>query len=148
MKMPYLVQRLKFREHPQEKSKGVDKFFSMDYMGSSEFEWGALPKALKAFRATKLLKKPKKIKQYPDGHTVWYVGPESEYVTAREFFFSQLKDPYKIPLKESTWIDAKFGMSRLFRHPERIDTIGWWAIDSTWAIFTEKEYADKWLSCL
>ena len=48
MEKPYLIQRARFEN--REDAKGIDKLLSFDYMGSSEFEWGALPKALKRVR--------------------------------------------------------------------------------------------------
>ena len=49
MEVPYLIQRASFCH--RENSKGIDSIVRFDYMGSSEFEWGALPKSLKAIRA-------------------------------------------------------------------------------------------------
>lgn len=43
----YLIQRAKFETCDR---KGIDGLLSFDYMGSSEFEWGALPKSLKRIR--------------------------------------------------------------------------------------------------
>ena len=45
MKTPYLIQRLNFRKPTTTGS--FDEVLQCDYMGSSEFEWGALPKSLK-----------------------------------------------------------------------------------------------------
>lgn len=42
---PYLVQRGKFKS--PDKITGIDSLIEFDYMGSAEFEYGALPKALK-----------------------------------------------------------------------------------------------------
>src|ERR1019366_7565972 len=42
---PYLVQRGSFKE--VDKMEGIDSLIHFDYMGSAEFEYGALPKALK-----------------------------------------------------------------------------------------------------
>lgn len=44
----YLIQRAKieYREH----KTGVDSILRFDYMGSAEFEWGALPKSLDIVR--------------------------------------------------------------------------------------------------
>lgn len=39
----YLVQRGDFKERSEK--TGIDKIITWDYMGSAEFEWGALPKA-------------------------------------------------------------------------------------------------------
>jgi hypothetical protein len=40
----HLIQRGKFAKI--ESKKGIDSILSFDYMGSSESEWGALPKSL------------------------------------------------------------------------------------------------------
>lgn len=48
MQNPYLIQRAKF-ENRQGKT-GIDSILRFDYMGSSEFEWGALPASLKRVR--------------------------------------------------------------------------------------------------
>lgn len=47
--IPYLVQRASFKK--RENRIGIDAILSFDYMGSSEFEWGALPASLKRIRA-------------------------------------------------------------------------------------------------
>jgi hypothetical protein len=51
----YLVQRVSTKTEPFAGDKGFDQFFSLDYMGSSEFEWGAIPDALKRIRAKKVV---------------------------------------------------------------------------------------------
>lgn len=45
---PYLVQRGKFGD--RDYKQGIDSILLFDYMGSSEFEWGALPKSLGRIR--------------------------------------------------------------------------------------------------
>jgi hypothetical protein len=47
MNRPYLIQRAKFEKR---EGKGIDALLQFDYMGSSEFEWGALPQSLKRTR--------------------------------------------------------------------------------------------------
>jgi len=51
MQSPYYIQRMKRVENPSE-NPSVDDLYRMDYMGSAEFEFGALPKSLK--RMTKV----------------------------------------------------------------------------------------------
>jgi hypothetical protein len=46
-KHPDLIQRMAFRKEPRKTPFDFDDLLSMDYMGSSEFEWGAMPKSLK-----------------------------------------------------------------------------------------------------
>jgi hypothetical protein len=45
--IPYLIQRGKFRDLSEDQIVGLDSLIDYDYMGSSEFEWGALPRSLK-----------------------------------------------------------------------------------------------------
>lgn len=45
----YLIQRLELRDEPGSK-KGVDRLVAHDYMGSAEFEFGAIPAEWKKFR--------------------------------------------------------------------------------------------------
>lgn len=47
---PYLIQRAKFKDNPNR--IGIDAILEFDYMGSAEFEWGALPKSLNRIRET------------------------------------------------------------------------------------------------
>jgi len=152
---PYLVQRIETRQTVRDDDVGVDRHFRFDYMGSAEFEFGALPKALKAIRATKLMNEPKRIK-HPDGHIVWYVGPKELFETAKKLFFSQLKDRYEPRLKESTYISEVFGTDKLtiarvkkgIERSWKPNTIGWWDIMSTYAFFCKKDDAKKWLDCV
>lgn len=50
---PYLIQRCEFKTDRTSKPlsdsdiEGFDSLISLDYMGSSEFEWGTIPKALR-----------------------------------------------------------------------------------------------------
>lgn len=46
----YLIQRLMERTVPRPDGKGVDTLVSHDYMGSAEFEWGAIPSSWSKLR--------------------------------------------------------------------------------------------------
>lgn len=48
---PYLIQRMNFKKNP-EAGFGIEALLSMDYMGSAEFEFGALANALKVMCST------------------------------------------------------------------------------------------------
>jgi hypothetical protein len=52
IKTPDLIQRGSFKEIPETEIVGLDSLISYDYMGSSEFEWGALPHSLKRMGMT------------------------------------------------------------------------------------------------
>jgi hypothetical protein len=43
---PYLIQRGSFKNISDNEIVGIDSLISFEYMGSSEFEWGSIPKAM------------------------------------------------------------------------------------------------------
>jgi len=146
MDFPYLIQRVIFLVHPLEDKKGVDKYFHFDYMGSSEFEWGVLPKALKEMRAALTDEwKPKKI-QVKD-KVVWYVGAEESFLCAEALFLDQLGSR-RCRLKEITGIADSISPKEPPAAYSGYD--GWWALDGEppWAFFIKKEYAQEWLKGL
>jgi len=49
---PYLIQRCQFKNVKPGEIKGFDSVASCDYMGSSEFEFGALPASLRVITAS------------------------------------------------------------------------------------------------
>ena len=44
---PYLIQRAKFQDQENSGREGIDSILDFDYMGSAEFEFGALSQSLK-----------------------------------------------------------------------------------------------------
>lgn len=112
----YLIQRMKERKFDDSR-RGVAKFFAFDYMGSTEFEWGAVPKAISAMREYKEFR-------------AYYLGPSKWLPVIREFFRRELEDEYHTPLKESTYIASAYGVGRFDTIAEGI--IGWLDIDNHW----------------
>ena len=150
-----LVQRLKEQKHASKDSKGIDKFFSLDYMGSSEFEWGAIPKALKEWRShldllprdpthLRLVVPHSLVKSEGDKRevTLAYVGPPEWKESVEKFIQRHLNGdpPY---MKERTDLtDALFG-DRWSR-----DIVGWWDILNHWAIFKNAKHARNFMDGL
>jgi hypothetical protein len=147
-KPPYLVQRLQktYDGKPREGAKGVDRFFMMDYMGSAEFEFGALPASLKRIRAMPKIAEPKRIKIAQ--HVVWYVGPEDYREVAELFFRDQLntRQNQKMRLKESSRIYQSFIGDDWDK--KRDDYVGWWDVEHDWAFFVTKDHARNWIKTL
>ena len=158
-RLPYLVQRLK-KTFSGEGRKGVDRYFSMDYMGSAEFEYGSLPAALRAMRAAVPLPEPVEIKATRDGQPVsgWYVG-DPAHLDVASYWFSGLiaSDDARMSffMNESANVYEAYGTDTLpatrarqeARRNYHKDILGWWCVDDsrTWAIFTTKEHAHNWL---
>lgn len=140
-----MVQRVIPQENKRQMS-GVDAFFSFDYMGSAEFEFGAMAQALKDMRVVSdKLCEPKRIKINGE-HTCWYVGLEEQYEEAKEFFVDQLGKEYndrKWRLKERSEISLAY---KTEERSYKTRASGWWALDAhtPWVIFMKKQDAATW----
>lgn len=148
----WLVQRIKKKFGPPEPERGVDGFFAMDYMGSAEFEWGALPNALKVMRETAssssekiVLKKVKHVTMSQQGkkqvHKAYFVGPASILPRAQMFFIGELEG-VGMRHKEPTFIRSVYVEKNDFCSR----TIGWWVLEDQppWALFKEDPLARQW----
>ncbi|MHA2062895.1 MAG: hypothetical protein ACXABY_00770 [Candidatus Thorarchaeota archaeon] len=145
-----LVQRLEARKFPGKK-KGVDHYFLMDYMGSAEFEFGALPYSLDLMRASDkidLWEAPTRIDCV--GHALWFVGACSDLETAIDLVVRCLDGTYEG--KERPYMrQALEGEDDYFKR-----FVGWWVINQKplygglkekvpFCVFASKEYAEQWL---
>lgn len=103
--IPYLVQRAKFSSN--ETKNGIDKILSFDYMGSSEFEWGALPKSLKEIR-----------------------GQIADYVYHQFKVVGRKKKPIKLNKEDARrhiWVDSEFKpdvkLITVFCHKDKVGEV-------------------------
>ena len=140
--VPYLIQRM--NAEVCQGRNGVDRYFRLDYMGSSEFEWGAIPEALRRLRAAvKAEWSPVAIKS--GEHVAYFVGPVEAVEAARTIFADQL-GPEAMRFKEGTRIESSYNPREKYG---KFDA--WWAIDAApapWAIFKSEIHADQWLSAI
>ncbi len=142
----HLVQRVELRPVGERSpARGlIDGVFRFDYMGSAEFEFGALPAALKEMRTGPALPAP--VKLTSQDYEAWYVGQPKFQPVAQKFFNHELGDdltpPYR--LQECSSLRRSYIPNpRDSRHA--LD--GWWCVDAgrVWAMFRTKETADLWL---
>jgi hypothetical protein len=124
----------------------IGTFFSFDYMGSSEFEWGAIPKAKKSLldllnaEGSEGLAEPVKIKV--GENVAWYVGPKTQLELAKVFFASELENDYTGMKERSEIRDS-------YQNPS---FNGWWCIDGgsregapLFGLFMKKDHARDFL---
>lgn len=141
----WLVQRIRRRDMPS--SKGIDALFEFDYMGAAEFEFGALPKALKAMRAAKSKRwRPQKIDF--GNYRTYYVGAPDVIGVAAQLFEDQFKPiGERHRLKELTYIRESY-IDEERRGILPFDA--WWALDPVppFALFKQKDHAEAWLGAL
>jgi hypothetical protein len=124
MRNPFCIQRAKFET--DENAKGIDKHLAMDYMGSSEFEWGALPKSLRRVREQlqsyvmfnySFKKRPEKVV------TVFCKKEQQEFIGD---ILEQLSEG-KLHLQEYCDLSNYVNPETKYR-----DSDFWWDIDEDW----------------
>lgn len=143
--MTFLVQRICTRKEPRLASDGVDRFFSFDYMGSSEFEWGALPRALKKMKehqaATAFEIRCIKLVGASKPH-VWFVGAPQDGEQAAAWVADQSRKDRKIVMKEPSYLEDALTGSHM------ADIQGWWSLEDKWCVFLKKDDARAWMKGL
>lgn len=126
MSDPYLVQRARFKANGAVPSQGWDAIVSHDYMGSAEFEFGALPAAMRVLVATRksLVAVPTARKSH-DGHDLVVICEkerESDAIAAVEQILCG-----KARLKDPALIKERLSGDRHCR-----DTEIWWDLQNNW----------------
>lgn len=123
MKTPCLVQRGKFKT--PEKIEGIDSLIHFDYMGSAEFEFGALPKALKeicaVFSQLKVMETDIKTE---DDRQLWLLCKPEDEPALQEFWHKAVNDRYSVRTKELLWYGKDIKNDRIGGD----DTEFWWDI--------------------
>ena len=109
--------------------------FSFDYMGSSEFEWGAVPAALN------FIAEQSDLKAVVSGETqgVFYICPKSYETGVIAIIKTLLEDEHSLRLKE--WC----GLSDRVNHPDEYNQnkVGWLELDNGFFFFVDKDMFEK-----
>ena len=126
---PYLIQRGTFRSDLALEKKGLDQFVNFDYMGSSEFEWGALPKALKGIREFKdLMLGAMAIK---NSGIVRFLCSEALKKDVKKCINLLAKDPYKENYRLKEYCDFRDGVNRKTDKSKKLGQNNfWWDIEN------------------
>jgi hypothetical protein len=128
----------------------IGSYFEFDYMGSAEFEFGAIPEAKKALIerfSEEGWPEPERITE--GSHTAWYVGPKDGKAMAEVWFHEELASPYT-GMKESSHLQDSY------TNPTRWSPNGWFCIDGgrerlgrpegpLWGLFMTKDQARDFL---
>ena len=123
MNRPYLIQRMRITDA----TGSFDDTLNLDYMGSAEFEFGALPASLK--RITKKcnnlkVNSFKKIKKY-NGQSLCIVATELD---AKEYFEQYIKDLVNNNIKLKEVSRLKDEINGCGSEYLRVDA--WWDIEN------------------
>lgn len=125
----YLTQRMTRRDG---NGPGFDGLFSLDYMGSAEFEWGAIPDSLKRIRASR------KIAMHEGAVT-------RKGITAPVFVIGDRKVIASIPDQLTAWLVDDYPRGKEMTYfPQRIEGTAseymranaWWSLtdDVMWTL--------------
>lgn len=134
MNKPYLIQRAKFENNNNK--KGIDSMLNFDYMGSAEFEFGALPASLKQIREN--------VSNY-ESFNYTFKKNKSKIVTIFcrkedkkeiEIIIEELSNN-KIQLKEYCDLSIFVNDRKDWKHPNDF----WWDIRQDWMFW--KHTSDK-----
>lgn len=129
MKKPYLIQRVKLSRNKTQGIKSFNDYFDCDYMGSAEFEFGALPKSLKTFTKTSDLKSTKFDTKNSEDKHLYIVSAENNERSKEyyELYFKELQDnDFPFHTKESTYL--KSNINGKTKHFTKVDV--WWDIEN------------------
>lgn len=148
MKRTYLIQRLCKPTHSINpfsfggglRNGGLSKeamthlmgIFSFDYMGASEFEWGAVPAALQ-FIAEEASKKNV---TFGECQGVHYICPKPYEAGVKAVITTLLEDESSLRLKEHC------GLSKRIKNPQdgySKDNVGWLELNNGFFFFTDVE---------
>lgn len=126
MKTPYLIQRCEIKRPIAPASADISKAVDFDYMGSSEFEFGALPKSLRRIEQTgwKIRLVPE-IMQGEIALRVWSSFSDEEFEEYKTYLI-RLRNPGSNPIrtKERTKFEEGGKISEFF------NTDFWWDIQN------------------
>jgi hypothetical protein len=122
----------------------IREIWSFDYMGAAEFEFGAVPAALRfiAEQASKnnLLHSGFELHK---GEMVYLIAPLEYFKEASNRIKLLREDPYKLGLKERCGLDSYFDEKEERYKVYAKKTCGWLEIDNGFMFFTDKEMYDK-----
>jgi len=130
MKTPYLIQRGKARHNKAAKpNESLDDLINFDYMGSFEFECGALPKS--AYEMVDSLELITRNKTKIKDNVIHYLCLKTDEEEFLKHLDKLTKDEYRT--KEYT------DMKKLYKKGSfDQDTELWWDIENNWIASTNK----------
>jgi len=142
MSKPYLIQRVMRKEKESDRT-GVDQYFRFHYMGSAEFEFGALPKSLERMRCVKNINAEFTVSinsSSKNKDRIFYYGPKHMFSIAMEFFQEHYEtEDHSFSTKEATCIHD------VFYHPVyKNKTVAWWDILNHFVCFKSNKDRKLW----
>lgn len=139
---PYLVQRARFRANGASPSQGWDAVVSHEYMGSSEFEFGALPRAMNTLVATRrsLITASTPHRSH-DGHDLVLICEKDREADALASVDQIMSGRFRMK-------EAPHMKERLAGSGHHQDTEIWWDLENNWIATLGTKNADRLLDAI
>ena len=138
----YTIQRLE-DQYPRSSKTGFDSVFSLAYMGSSEFEWGAIPKALRRLRTgSKVVVTEVTVNYDGSDRTVFLVSGHDDAAAAAEEMqrWTSAKRPFNS--MELTYFE------RALAGEDTRRTVAWWSLEADVIWTLDRDVANRALSAV
>jgi hypothetical protein len=121
----YLIQRLQVRPTPRP-DDGFDGYFSLDYMGSAEFEFGAVGDSLRRIRGAGAATVVRSALKLDDtDRMAYFVGPQQGMDEKIVDLQRWLRDPRRRS-KERSYFPEHFTYTA---SDYMVETAAWWSLD-------------------
>lgn len=146
---PHLVQRLVRRSSPNDRHVGVDRDFTLEYMGSAEFEFGTANRQLRAL--VEVYERLEILPALVNGHTLWYLGLPQQLAEAEALIADQAHATPRYRFQERPHLRERLIPEGDARMLARLYTAtGWWAytehasgfMEAPWLLFLEQNDAE------
>ena len=139
MQVPYLIQRAQINRRLNEfKGERLSKSIDCDYMGSAEFEFGAIPKAYRAIRDDFLNYRQSKIEAIMENDAVlrlFHNFNDEDLAKYTKYLLQMRGDQYALQTKENVGFDPN---SYYYKR-----TDFWWDIENHVMWSFDKEFMKR-----
>ena len=128
---PYLIQRAEFSDRSD--GKGIDSILAFDYMGSAEFEFGALPQSLKRIR-----------ENFDDYmYSLYYINNKPTTIFCKKSKLLEILDALEKLAKKEIQLKERIDFPDWLYNKEHWNDF-WWDIDNDFMFWKEnKQFEEK-----
>ncbi len=136
---PYLIQRATINRPLADKDTRLSRAANLDYMGSAEFEFGALPKSFRRIEQNADAFVMRLVPEIQEGEAVlrvWSYLNDEDFAAYKQHLLAMREN--KLRLKESSYFDANHNKN--FKHL-RADF--WWDIDNDVMFGFDKNFMNR-----
>ena len=141
MHIPYLIQRAEIVRPLAEPTERISNAVKLEYMGSAEFEFGALPESLRQIRAVFDKWNRRTVLDIKEGEAplrVYSAFTDEEFEEYKQHLLRLRNPKARVTTKESTYFEeGRKAASKYIR------TDFWWDLDNNVMFGFDKEFMNR-----